>query len=171
MAHRRCIKRQQQCQNGWKVSIKRDSRFFFKLWKSLSLPWSSTVSWFHFSDYFAWHSETLRHLEHLAQENDYDSSNIVAKILERNSNYFDSASWATNVTTQQNESPPPHPIQFLILRCNVKDRCGGFADRIKPLPVFLAAAANSRAESSGTPSLYVIYANICPAIIWALLWL
>jgi hypothetical protein len=36
-----------------------------------------------------------------------------------------------------------HPIQFLILRCNINDRCGGFADRIKPLPVLLAAAAKS----------------------------
>jgi hypothetical protein len=37
----------------------------------------------------------------------------------------------------------PRPVQFLILRCNINDRCGGFADRIKPLPVFLAAAAKS----------------------------
>ncbi|KAG7340961.1 hypothetical protein IV203_030572 [Nitzschia inconspicua] len=93
--------------------------------------------------YFAWHRQSTEHLEQLARQHDYQSSSIIAHIQRRNAEYFMMTTASQNNSNSSQYSILPHPIQFLILRCNVKDRCGGFADRIKPLPVFLAAAAKS----------------------------
>jgi hypothetical protein len=117
----------------------------------------------------------------LARKHDYQSSKIIAAILQQNEAFFfqnyttntfsttenpmneqinttttrqstppSSSSLSTSLSSlpphhPQPQSPhsPPPPIQFLILRCNIQDKCGGFADRIKPLPVLLAAAAKS----------------------------
>jgi hypothetical protein len=92
-------------------------------------------------DYFQWHRRMRQEIDELATENHYNSSQISPIILQRNQKYFEQVNLTLPMTLQQ--SLPKHPIQFLILRCNVKDRCGGFADRIKPLPVFVAAAAKS----------------------------
>lgn len=95
-------------------------------------------------DYFEWHQQSILELDQLASENHYNHSQIIPILLRRNQEYFSNVNLTLPLSTQPSASPlPKHPVQFLILRCNVKDRCGGFADRIKPLPVFLAAAAKS----------------------------
>ena len=78
-------------------------------------------------DYFAWHNEQVRQLT-VHNWNDTTASNPVRR-----------------------------RFQFIVLRCFVQDeRCGGLSDRLKPLPLMVLAASQSRRI------LYISWTRPCP---------
>jgi hypothetical protein len=73
-------------------------------------------------------------LETLAKSYSYDGTQIVADMT------YNTNSNTSDTNNQQRRSR----YEFLILACTELDRCGGLSDRIKPIPLFLAAAAKTR---------------------------
>jgi len=85
-------------------------------------------------DYFQWHHNQLYHHHHHHQNDDYRDKKNVGNDNNNNNNDDDDISlllfWKTK--------------PLLIVRCLDEDRCGGTADRLKGLPLYLAVAAQTK---------------------------